>query len=49
MMKTQCQFNKELYKIIDMFSLAKFTHIKIDRFYASITCICYGGLTGEFV
>ena len=39
--ETECQFNKELNKVIDMFILAKFTHIKIDRFFAAI--IYFGG------
>ena len=49
MMKTECQFNNELYKIIGMFSMAKFMHVKIDRFYDAIICYVGGGLTDKFV
>ena len=59
LVKIECQFNEELYKIIEMFSIAKFTRMKIDRFYVAIIFVFSpssffmerggGVFTGEFV
>ena len=46
-MKTERQFNKEIIKIIDMFSLAKFTHMKIDLLCRDY--LLYGGGGCELV